>query len=63
MDFPSSDPGPGAAGLFRDENPVRTTGGMAASSTICSGENDVSPLLLSKRRDFSCGFLKQVRGS
>ena len=32
----------------RNENPVRTTGGMDGFSTICSGQNDVSPLLLPK---------------
>ena len=41
-------PGPGATGTFRNENCVRTTGGMYGVSTIWSGQNDVSPLLLPK---------------
>ena len=48
MDFASSEPGPGATGRFCNENPVRTTGGTNGFSTICSGQNDVSPLLLPK---------------
>ena len=55
IDFASTDPGAGDTGTFRNENSVRTTGGMVRLSTIWSGQNDVSPLVLPKnicpRRD------------